>query len=179
MAEKTGIEGLKLTTRDIQDYDELMQGRLDILKENNLGLSDIQEVIGTLGPLEGAKAFLDVIRSITQLVILSDTFVEFAAPLMKQLDWPTILCHNLVVENDKITHYQLRQPNQKQEAVKAFKGLNYKVVAAGDSFNDTTMLGEADQGFLFHSPANVQELFPQFPAVEEYDDLLALIKQEL
>lgn len=179
VAEKTGIEGLKLTTRDIQDYDELMQGRLDILKENNLGLSDIQEVIGTLGPLEGAKAFLDEIRSITQLVILSDTFVEFAAPLMKQLDWPTILCHNLVVENDKITHYQLRQPNQKQEAVKAFKGLNYKVVAAGDSFNDTTMLGEADQGFLFHSPANVQELFPQFPAVEEYDDLLALIKQEL
>ena len=179
VAEKTGIEGLKLTTRDIQDYDELMQGRLDILKENNLGLSDIQAVIGTLGPLEGAKAFLDEIRSITQLVILSDTFVEFAAPLMKQLDWPTILCHNLVVENDKITHYQLRQPNQKQEAVKAFKGLNYKVVAAGDSFNDTTMLGEADQGFLFHSPANVQELFPQFPAVEEYDDLLALIKQEL
>ena len=179
VAEKTGIEGLKLTTRDIQDYDELMQGRLKILEENNLGLSDIQEVIGTLSPLEGAKAFIDEIRSITQLVILSDTFVEFAKPLMKQLDWPTILCHNLVIENDKVVNYQLRQPNQKQEAVKAFKGLNYKVVAAGDSFNDTTMLGEADKGFLFHSPANVQELFPQFPAVEEYDDLLDLIKQEL
>ena len=179
VAEKTGIEGLKLTTRDIQDYDELMQGRLRILEENSLGLSDIQAVIGTLSPLQGAKSFLDELRSLTQVVILSDTFVEFAKPLMQQLSWPTILCHNLVIQEDRITDYKLRQPNQKQEAVKAFKSLNYKVVAGGDSFNDTTMLGEADKGFLFHSPKNVQELFPQFQAVEEYDELLDLIRSEL
>ncbi len=178
-AEKTGIEKLKLTTRDIPDYDELMQGRLDILNENNLTLSEIQDVIGTLSPLEGAKAFLDELRSRTQVIILSDTFEDFAAPLMKQLDWPTIFCHRLEIENDRITHYRLRQSNQKQKAVAAFRSLNYKVIAAGDSFNDTTMLGEANVGFLFHAPENIKEQFPQYEAFDHYPDLLDRIDREL
>lgn len=178
-AEKTGIEKLKLTTRDIPDYDELMQGRLDILNENKLTLSAIQDVIGTLSPLEGAKAFLDELRSITQVIILSDTFEDFAKPLMQQLDWPAIFCHRLEIENDRITHYRLRQPDQKKKAVAAFKSLNYKVIAAGDSFNDTTMLGEANVGFLFHAPENIQSQFPQFEAFDQYADLLNRIKKEL
>ena len=178
-AEKTGIEKLKLTTRDIPDYDELMQGRLDILNENNLTLSAIQDVIGTLSPLDGAKAFLDELRSETQVIILSDTFEDFAQPLMKQLDWPCIFCHRLEIENDRITHYRLRQPDQKRKAVAAFKSLNYKVIAAGDSFNDTTMLAEANVGFLFHAPDNIKEQFPQFKAFDHYPDLLEQIKLEL
>lgn len=179
VAEKTGIEKLRLTTRDIPDYDELMQGRLQVLSENNLTLSAIQEVIATLSPLKGALSFLDELRTFTQVVILSDTFEQFANPLMKQLNWPTLLCHHLVIEEDRISNYKLRIPDQKRKAVAAFRSLNYHVIAAGDSFNDTTMLSEADKGFLFKSPANIQEQFPQFPAYEEYEDLLTAIRNEL
>ena len=179
-AEKTGIEQLKLTTRDIPDYDELMTGRLAILNEHGLKLADIQEVIGTLAPLEGAKAFLDELRSITQVVILSDTFLEFAKPLMEQLAWPTIFCHDLEIDAEgRVANYRLRQPDQKRKAVAAFRSLNYRVIAAGDSYNDTTMLGEADTGFLFRSPDNVKVEFPQFRSAEEYDELMGLIRGEL
>ncbi len=179
-AEKTGIEKLKLTTRDIPDYDELMTGRLAILNENGLRLADIQEVIGTLSPLEGAKAFLDELRSITQVVILSDTFLEFAKPLMEQLAWPTIFCHDLEIDREGlVAHYRLRQSDQKRKAVAAFRSLNYRVIAAGDSYNDTTMLGEANTGFLFRSPDNVKAEFPQFQSAEEYDELMGLIRSEL
>lgn len=179
VAEKTGIPELRRTTRDEPDYDVLMRGRLDILNTHGLGLSDIQTVIGTLAPLPGAKAFLDELRSITQVVILSDTFEQFAAPLMVQLGMPTLLCHRLVIEDDRVVDYRLRLPEQKREAVAAFKRLNYRVVAAGDSYNDTTMLKEADAGFLFHAPANVRAEFPQFPAVDEFDELLGLIRRAL
>ena len=179
-AEKTGIEQLKLTTRDIPDYDELMTGRLAILNEHGLKLADIQEVIGTLAPLEGAKAFLDKLRSITQVVILSDTFLEFAKPLMEQLAWPAIFCHDLEIDAEgRVANYQLRQPDQKRKAVAAFRSLNFRVIAAGDSYNDTTMLGEADTGFLFRSPDNVKAEFPQFRSAEEYDELMGLIRGEL
>ena len=179
-AEKTGIEQLKLTTRDIPDYDELMTGRLAILNEHGLKLADIQEVIGTLAPLEGAKAFLDELRSITQVVILSDTFLEFAKPLMEQLAWPTIFCHDLEIDPEGlVANYRLRQPDQKRKAVAAFRSLNYRVIAAGDSYNDTTMLGEANTGFLFRSPDNVKAEFPQFRSAEEYDELMGLIRSEL
>ncbi|MGB1743548.1 MAG: bifunctional phosphoserine phosphatase/homoserine phosphotransferase ThrH [Limisphaerales bacterium] len=179
-AEKTGIEQLKLTTRDIPDYDELMTGRLAILNEHGLKLADIQEVIGTLAPLEGAKAFLDELRSITQVVILSDTFLEFAKPLMEQLAWPTIFCHDLEIDAEgRVANYRLRQPDQKRKAVAAFRSLNYRVIAAGDSYNDTTMLGEADTGFLFRSPDNVKAEFPQFRSAEEYDEVMGLIRGEL
>jgi phosphoserine/homoserine phosphotransferase len=172
-AEKTGISELRLTTRDVPDYDVLMQGRLKLLDAHGLKLADIQEVIGTLSPLEGAKAFLDELRARTQVIILSDTFEEFAQPLMRQLGWPTILCHQLEVEQDgRIAGYRLRQNNQKQHAVAALKGLNYRVIAAGDSFNDTTMLGEADKGFFFHAPESIRAQFPQFAGFEEYGDLL-------
>ena len=179
-AEKTGIEQLKLTTRDIPDYDELMTGRLAILNEHGLKLADIQEVIGTLAPLEGAKAFLDELRWITQVVILSDTFLEFAKPLMEQLAWPTIFCHELEIDAEgRVANYRLRQPDQKRKAVAAFRSLNFRVIAAGDSYNDTTMLGEADTGFLFRSPDNVKAEFPQFRSAEEYDELMGLIRGEL
>ena len=179
-AEKTGIEQLKLTTRDIPDYDELMTGRLAILNEHGLKLADIQEVIGTLAPLEGAKAFLDELRSITQVLILSDTFLEFAKPLMEQLAWPTIFCHDLEIDAEgRVANYRLRQPDQKRKSVAAFHSLNYRVIAAGDSYNDTTMLGEADTGFLFRSPDNVKAEFPQFRSAEEYDELMGLIRGEL
>ena len=178
-ARQTGMEKLKLTTRDIPDYDELMQGRLEVLNANGLTLSAIQEVIDTLSPLEGAKAFLDELRSLAQVIILSDTFEEFAQPLMRQLGWPTIFCHRLEVEADRIVRYHLRQPNQKQKAVAAFHSLNYRVIAAGDSFNDTTMLQEADAGFLFRAPENVKAQFPQFPAVEDYEALLQRVREAI
>lgn len=178
-AEKTGIEALRRTTREEPDYDVLMRYRLDILKENNLKLTDIQEVIGRLAPLEGAKEFLDALRAKTQVVILSDTFLQFATPLMRQLDWPTIFCHHLEVENDVVENYCLRQPDQKRKSVEAFRSLNFKIIAAGDSYNDTTMLSAADHGILFRSPDNVKAEFPQFPAVEEYADLMALIDERL
>ena len=179
VAERTGIGALRRTTRDEPDYDVLMRYRLDLLDQHGLTLALIQEVIGTLEPMPGAKAFLDELRQLTQVIILSDTFGEFAQPLMKQLAWPTILCHNLIVQDGRITGYQLRQPNQKQEAVKALQSLNYKVIAAGDSFNDTTMLGQADAGFLFHAPAGIRAQFPQFPAYDDYADLMAAIRQAL
>ena len=175
-ARQTGIEKLKLTTRDIPDYDELMQGRLEVLNANGLTLSAIQEVIGALSPLEGARAFLDELRSLTQVIILSDTFEEFAKPLMRQLGWPTIFCHRLEVKEDRIARYRLRQPDQKRKAVAAFHSLNYRVIAAGDSFNDITMLQEADAGFLFRAPENVKAQFPQFPALEDYAVLLRRIR---
>jgi len=178
-AEKTGIDTLRKTTRDEPDYDVLMKYRLAILRENNLKLSDIQEVIGTLSPLEGAKCFLDELRAKTQVVILSDTFLQFAEPLMRQLDWPTLFCHHLEVNDDVITNYCLRQPDQKRRSVEAFKSLNFQVIAAGDSYNDTTMLGAADQGILFRAPDNVKAEFGNFPAVEKYSELMALIEEHL
>ncbi len=178
-AEKTRIKELRLTTRDVPDYDVLMKGRLKILDEHGLRLKDIQQVISTLGPLEGAKAFLDELRSITQVVILSDTFEEFARPLMEQLGRPTLLCHRLEVVDGRITNYRLRIDNQKRRAVAAFKELKYRVISAGDSFNDTAMLMEADVGFLFRSPPAIQQQFPQFPAVETYPDLLNHIRTAL
>ena len=179
VAEKTGIKELRRTTRDEPDYDKLMRGRLKILDQHGLKLSDIQQVIGTLRPLEGAKAFLDELRSLVQVIILSDTFEQFASPLLRQLGWPTLLCHRLVVENDRIVDYKLRVPEQKRKAVAAFKLLNYHVISGGDSFNDTAMLSEADVGFLFRSPENVKQQFPQFKAVEAYADFLKLIKGAL
>ncbi|HEY0455999.1 MAG TPA: bifunctional phosphoserine phosphatase/homoserine phosphotransferase ThrH [Verrucomicrobiae bacterium] len=179
VAEKTGIKQLRLTTRDISDYDVLMKGRLKILDEHRLKLSDIQGVIGTLRPLEGAQKFLDDLRSFTQVIILSDTFEQFAAPLMKQLGWPTLLCHRLEVKNDRIVDYKIRIPEQKQRAVAALKLLNYHVISAGDSFNDTAMLAEANIGFLFHAPENIKEQFPQFKALETYQELMQSIKSEI
>jgi phosphoserine/homoserine phosphotransferase len=176
VAERTGVEGLRRTTRDEPDYDVLMRYRLDLLAERGLTLSLIQEVISGLAPMDGAVEFLDQLRSETQVVLLSDTFEQFAKPLMRQLGWPTVLCHRLVVESDRIVGYELRQPNQKQRSVEAFHALNYRVVAAGDSYNDTTMLGAADAGYLFHAPANVIAEFPQFPALDTYDDLLTAIR---
>jgi phosphoserine/homoserine phosphotransferase len=176
VAEKTGIKELRRTTRDEPDYDKLMRGRLQILDRHGLKLSDIQQVIGTLQPLEGGKAFLDELRSLVQVIILSDTFEQFATPLLEKLGRPTLLCHRLVVENDRIVDYKLRVPEQKQRAVAALKLLNYHVIAAGDSFNDTAMLIEAHAGFLFHAPENVIQQFPQFPALETYADLLKRIK---
>jgi phosphoserine / homoserine phosphotransferase len=168
-AEKTGIEKLKLTTRDIPDYDELMQGRLQILDENNLKLDDIQDVIKEIKPLPGAKDYLDLLRENFQIIILSDTFYEFAAPLMAQLGYPTLFCHSLVVdENKKIENYQLRQKDGKSKAVEALKGLNFKVIASGDSYNDTGMLKAAHRGVFFSPPDSIIKEFPQFPVTYEY-----------
>lgn len=179
VAERTGISELRRTTRDEPDYDVLMRYRLEILDKHGLTLSLIQDVISTLSPLPGAREFLDTLRSETQLIILSDTFEQFAKPLMQQLGWPTIFCHRLLVKDDRLTGYQLRQPNQKQKSVAAFKSLNYRVIAAGDSFNDTTMLSEADAGFFFHAPESIKAQFPQFPAFDDYNDLLAAIRSAL
>ena len=173
VAERTGIDALRRTTRDEPDYDVLMRGRLALLDQHGLDLALIQEVIASLGPLPGARKFLDRLREQTQVIILSDTFEEFAQPLMRQLGWPTIFCHRLVIEGGRVTGYTLRQPNQKQRSVEALRALNYRVLAAGDSFNDVTMLQAADQGFFFHAPPAIQAQFPQFPAYEAYDDLLA------
>jgi phosphoserine/homoserine phosphotransferase len=171
-AEKTGIEALKATTRDIPDYDVLMQQRLRLLDEHGYGLAAIQEVIGELEPLDGAPEFLDWLRERFQVVILSDTFYEFAMPLMAKLGHPTLLCHKLQVnDNGQIANYLLRQRDPKRQAVRAFQLLNYRVIAAGDSYNDTTMLKQAEAGILFHAPQNVIEEFPQFPAVHTFDDL--------
>lgn len=179
VAERTGIEGLRRTTRDEPDYDMLMRYRLDLLDEHGLTMSLIEGVIAGLEPLDGARSFLDELRAETQVLLLSDTFEQFARPLMRHLGWPTVLCHRLVVADDRIVDYELRQPNQKQHAVEALQALNYRVVAAGDSYNDTTMLGAADHGYLFHAPANVIAEFPQFPALDTYDDLLAAIRSHL
>ena len=177
-AEKAGIEELKATTRDIPDYDELMRFRLDLVAKHDLRIQDIQEVIDTLTPLNGAKAFLDQLRADHQLIILSDTFEQFAVPMMRQLDWPTIFCHELIIDDEgRITNYQLRKADHKRETVKRLHELNFKVIAAGDSYNDTTMLGEADQGILFCPPQNVIDEFPQFPVTKEYSELRSEIDQ--
>jgi phosphoserine / homoserine phosphotransferase len=179
VAERTGIDGLRRTTRDEPDYDVLMRYRLDLLDQHRLTMSLISDVIAGLNPLEGAREFLDELRDETQVILLSDTFEQFARPLMRQLGLPTVFCHRLVVEDDRIVDYQLRQPNQKQHSVEALQSLNYCVIAAGDSYNDTTMLGAADHGYLFHAPANVIAEFPQHTAFDTYDDLLAAIRSHL
>ncbi len=168
-AERTGIDTLKATTRDIPDYDVLMQQRLGILAEHGLGLPDIQKVIDELGPMPGAREFLDWLRERFQVVILSDTFYEFAAPLMRQLGYPTLLCHRLEIDgNGRISGYRIRQKDPKRQSVRAFQGLNYRVIAAGDSYNDTSMLAAADRGILFRPPQNVIDEFPQYPVVTDY-----------
>ena len=171
VAERTGIEALRRTTRDEPDYDTLMKYRLAILTEHGLTMSTIAEVIDGLGPMEGAKDFLDRLRAHTQVVILSDTFEQFGAPLMRHLGMPTILCHQLIVRDDRIVDYRLRMPDQKRRAVNAFRELNYRVVSAGDSYNDSAMLGAAHAGFWFHAPESIKAEFPQFPATDTYDDL--------
>lgn len=171
-AEKTGIEALKATTRDEPDYDVLMRQRLDILSQHGYGLPDIQAVIAELSPMEGAVEFLDWLRERFQVVILSDTFYEFGMPFMKQLGYPMLLCHKLEVDSSgKVVDYKLRQANPKRQAVIGFHSMYYRTIAAGDSYNDTTMLAEADAGILFKAPDNVIAEFPQFPAVHEYEDL--------
>lgn len=171
-AAKTGIEALKATTRDIPDYDVLMRQRLDLLNQNGLGLPDIQAVIATMKPLEGAPEFVDWLRERFQVVILSDTFYEFSQPLMAQLGFPTLFCHRLIADaSGKIVDYKLRQKDPKRESVKAFHQLNFRVIASGDSYNDTTMLSEADAGILFRAPSNVIKEFPQYPSVTSYEDL--------
>lgn len=171
-ATHTGIDELRATTRDIPDYDELMTMRLSILDQHKLGLNEIQAVISGMKPLEGAVDFVNWLRSEFQLIILSDTFYEFADPFMVQLGRPTLFCHRLeLAESGKVTGYKLRQKDPKRASVKALKSLNYRVLAAGDSYNDTTMLSEADAGFLFKAPDNVIAEFPQYPSITNYDDL--------
>lgn len=179
VAEKTGIAELRRTTRDEPDYDKLMRGRLAILNRHDLKLADIQQVIGSLRPLAGGVKFLDELRSLAPVVILSDTFEQFAQPLLRQLGWPTLLCHRLVIDEGRIEGYRIRLPDHKREAVAAFKRMNYRVLSVGDSFNDTTMLAEADTGFLFRAPENVKRAFPKFMTSEEYAHLLAAIKSLL
>ena len=172
VAERTGIDELRLTTRDEPDYDVLMKRRLEILARRELGLPDIQQVIAGMAPLEGAVEFLDWLRERFQLLILSDTFYEFAAPLMAQLGWPTLFCHRLDVGSDgRIVGYQLRLADQKRLAVEALRGLQFRVIAAGDSYNDTSMLAAANAGILFRPPDNVIREFPQFPVARSYDEL--------
>jgi len=172
VSKKTGIQELALTTRDIPDYDVLMKKRLKILKENNLKLKDIQQVIATMQPLDGAKDFLQWLKSEFQVIILSDTFYEFAAPLMQQLDYPCLFCHQLEINAaGEIANYKLRMPDQKRASVRALKALNFKVIAAGDSYNDTAMLLEAHWGILFKPPPNVIAEFPQFKVTTTYAEL--------
>lgn len=176
VAKKTGIEELKLTTRDISDYDVLMTKRLSILDEHNLTLKDIQDVIAGLDPLDGAKQMLDWIRNRTQIIILSDTFEEFAGPLMKKLGFPALLCHNLTVDaTNRITGYNLRIDNQKARAVNALQSLNYHVIAFGDSYNDTGMILAADQGFFFKPPESITKDFPDIPITRSYDELKVML----
>lgn len=177
-AERTGIPDFRRTTRDEPDYDKLMRFRLDLLRQHKLGLPDIQKVIAASNPMAGAKEFLDELRREFQVIILSDTFYEFAMPLMAQLGMPTLFCHKLEADGSGfLVNYHLRMPNQKKEAVKRFKEINFKVIAAGDSYNDTAMLGEADAGILFCPPENVIREFPQFPVTKNYVELKAAINQ--
>jgi phosphoserine/homoserine phosphotransferase len=172
VAARTGIKELRATTRDIPDYDVLMRQRLRILDEHGLKLADIQQAIAGMGPLPGAHEFLNRLREKFQVIILSDTFYDFAAPLMRQLGHPTLLCHRLKIDSEgRVADYRLRMPDQKREAVKALHHLKFKVVAAGDSYNDTSMLAEADAGILFCPPQNVIDEFPQFPVTLTYDEL--------
>ena len=175
-AQRTGIPELRRTTRDEPDYDKLMKYRLDLLRQHQLGLRDIREVISGTRPLAGAKEFLDTLRRDFQVIILSDTFYEFAMPLMEQLGMPTLMCHKLEADaNGMLVNYHLRMPNQKMEAVRRFKEINFKVIAAGDSYNDTAMLTEAHAGILFCPPQNVIDEFPQFPVTRNYAELRAEI----
>jgi phosphoserine/homoserine phosphotransferase len=176
VAERTGIERLRLTTRDIPDYDQLMRGRIATLREHRLTLTDIQAVIATIEPLPGARDFLDWARAQMQVIILSDTFYEFAAPLMVKLGQPTLFCNTLEVDSaNAIAAYHLRQNDGKRKAVAALRSLDFGVIAVGDSYNDTTMLAEANQGILFRPPANVIAEFPQFPVLTEYDELKQIL----
>lgn len=178
VADQTGIEELRLTTREEPNYDKLMTRRLEILRERRLGIAMIQEVIGGLEPLPGAAPFVAWLRERFQLVILSDTFYEFAEPFMRKLGWPTLLCHRLVIGPDgSVENYRLRQPDPKRAAVQSFHALRYEIIAAGDSYNDTAMLAEADAGILFRPPDNVIREFPHFPVVTEYLDLQREIEQ--
>lgn len=171
-AERTGIEELRATTRDIPDYDVLMKQRLRLLDQHDLKIGDIQAVIASLEPLPGALEFVDWLRERFQVIILSDTFYEFSQPLMRQLRWPTLFCHKLVVdEAGRVVDYKLRQKDPKRASVQALHSLNYRVIAAGDSYNDTTMLAEADVGILIHAPQNVIDEFPQFRSVETLEQL--------
>jgi phosphoserine/homoserine phosphotransferase len=179
VAERTGVAALRRTTRDEPDYDKLMHERIALMHEHGVTLSRIQEIIASLPLLPGAAEFLDALRAEVPVIILSDTFEQFAQPFLRQLGWPTLFCHRLVVSSDRITGYQLRLPDQKRHAVLAFKALNYRVVAAGDSFNDTAMLAAADHGILVHAPTNIVKQFPQFPAVDDYPELLALIRRKI
>lgn len=173
---RTGIAELSRTTRDEPDYDKLMRFRLDLLDRHGLKLADIQRVIEGMGPMEGARDFLDGLRERYQVFILSDTFYEFASPLMRQLGWPSLLCHRLEVDGEGVLRgWRLRMPDQKRAAVNAFKALNYQVMAAGDSYNDTAMLGAADAGFFFHPPEAITQQFPQFPVTWSYAELRAQI----
>lgn len=179
VAERTAIPELRRTTRDEPNYDKLMRYRIGLMDQHGITLSKIQSVIGTLKPLPGALDFLNALRERVQVIVLSDTFEQFAKPLLRQLGWPTLFCNRLIVEDDRITGYQLRMPDQKKNSVAALQSLNYKVIAAGDSFNDTSMLGQADHGILIHAPENVVRQFPHFPAVESHADLLRLIEERL
>ncbi len=179
-SEVTGIKELRLTTRDISDYDVLMKKRIKLLKENNLKLKDIQNVIGNMSPLEGAGDFLEAIREKTQVIILSDTFGEFAKPLMQKLKWPTLFCNNLVISDDgSVTDYTLRQEDGKYKAVKAFKSIGYSIIASGDSYNDVSMLKEADHGIFFRPPDGIVNEYPEFPVTNTYSELLSEINKVL
>jgi phosphoserine/homoserine phosphotransferase len=180
VSKATGIDELKLTTRDISDYDVLMKGRIAILKKNNITLKDIQEIISKMDLLPGAKEFLDYIRSVAQIVIVTDSFIDFVMPFMKKLGFPMCFCHNLEVnEEGIITDYKIRISEMKKKTVLAFKKLNFEVIAAGDSYNDVSMLLEAKHGILFRPPKNVVEQFPELPVVNEYDELKDLISKYL
>lgn len=179
-AEASGIPELKRTTRDEPDYDKLMKWRLDVLKEHGLGLKEIQEVIATIDPMPGAREFLDELRSITQVMIVSDTFEQFAAPLMKKLGWPTILCNTLeVAEDGTITGHKMRCEQTKLTTVRALQSMGYETIASGDSYNDLGMIGASKAGFLFRSTEAIKADHPQYPAFEEYGDLLNAIKAAL
>src|SRR5512133_372044 len=180
VSKRTGIEELKLTTRDINDYDVLMKKRLSILEENNLTLQDIQHVISSIDPLPGAKDFINWLKTITQLIVVSDTFIEFADPLMEKLGRPALLCHNLTVDpGGRITNYNLRQKDPKKKTVEALQSLNYKVIAIGDSYNDISMLKQAEAGILYRPPHNVTDDFPEFPVATSYSELKHLILKKL
>jgi phosphoserine / homoserine phosphotransferase len=180
VAEKTGISDLRLTTRDISDYDVLMQRRIKILAGHGLKLKDIQNVIATIKPLDGALEFIRWMREVSQLIVVSDTFRQFADPLMKQLERPTLFCHNLIVDDDdNIIGYKLRQPDPKRKTVQALQSLDYKVIAFGDSYNDTTMLMQAEVGILFRPPQNVIDDFPQLPVTYDYAELKGMLERYL
>ena len=175
VAERTGIPELRRTTRDEPDYDKLMHDRIDRMDRHGITLTKIQDVIAGLPLLPGALDFITELRRRTQVIILSDTFEQFAQPFMRQMGWPTLFCHRLIVESDRIAGYELRMPDQKRHSVAALQSLNYNVIAAGDSFNDTSMLGQANHGILFHAPDNIVQQFPQFPSVHAYEELMQLI----